>query len=326
MRSRRLLLLLVAGVLVVAGSVIGFSFRSHSGTAAPETEEHEPLVYHGTTACGVERWHVKTGIDADARKVNQSTVASTTISHLRSLPAPSFLPVNNRLGPTELTVFRVSGYLLRVKTEADSDYHLVLADSGGRTMIVESPAPACVGASSPFLSHIRGVRALLTSRFHPTAGGWDRGHWPIQVTGVGFFDFKHGQSGVAPNAIELHPLLSVKLGGAVSTSPPTTQATPNPAPTGSFSVSAAVTPNPVHYGQYASLTGKSVVGAKCSALVVYSTGRRPVSFNGSTQTAGSNGTVSWSWHMESKGTGGTGTVTCSYHGATRAATASFTIV
>ena len=27
------------------------------------------------------------------------------------------------------------------------------------------------------------------------------------VTGVGYFDFKHGQSGVAPNAIELHPIL-----------------------------------------------------------------------------------------------------------------------
>jgi hypothetical protein len=27
------------------------------------------------------------------------------------------------------------------------------------------------------------------------------------VTGVAFFDFKHGQTGVAPNAIELHPIL-----------------------------------------------------------------------------------------------------------------------
>jgi hypothetical protein len=27
------------------------------------------------------------------------------------------------------------------------------------------------------------------------------------ITGVGFFDFDHGQTGVAPNAIELHPVL-----------------------------------------------------------------------------------------------------------------------
>ena len=28
-----------------------------------------------------------------------------------------------------------------------------------------------------------------------------------RVTGVAFFDYDHGQSGVAPNAIELHPML-----------------------------------------------------------------------------------------------------------------------
>jgi hypothetical protein len=27
------------------------------------------------------------------------------------------------------------------------------------------------------------------------------------VTGVGFFDAMHGQAGVAPNGIELHPVL-----------------------------------------------------------------------------------------------------------------------
>ena len=28
-----------------------------------------------------------------------------------------------------------------------------------------------------------------------------------RVTGVAFFDYDHGQTGVAPNAIELHPVL-----------------------------------------------------------------------------------------------------------------------
>ena len=32
------------------------------------------------------------------------------------------------------------------------------------------------------------------------------------VTGVAFFDFFHGQSGVAPNAIELHPILAFRCG------------------------------------------------------------------------------------------------------------------
>jgi hypothetical protein len=31
-----------------------------------------------------------------------------------------------------------------------------------------------------------------------------------RVTGVAFFDFNHGQTGVAPNAIELHPVLAFR--------------------------------------------------------------------------------------------------------------------
>jgi len=33
----------------------------------------------------------------------------------------------------------------------------------------------------------------------------------VRVTGVGFFDYVHGQSGVAPNGIELHPVLDVEF-------------------------------------------------------------------------------------------------------------------
>jgi hypothetical protein len=321
------LLVTVCAAIIAAGVAVGL-VQSHQGAAAPETEAHEPLVYHGVTACGVERWFVKTGIDADARRVNTKQVASTTIFHLRSLPAPSSLPVRSRLAPTELTDLRVSGFLLRIKIEADSDYHLVIADSGGRTMIAESPAPQCVGSGSPFLPQIRYVRSVLTSRFHPT-DVWDRGHWPIRVTGVGFFDFRHGQSGVAPNAIELHPILGVKV-GSLSSSPPPAQpkatSPPKPPPSsGAFTVSAYISPNPVSHGQYATLYAKSVAGATCTASVIYSTGRAPVSFIGTAQTVGGSGTVSWRWHMESKGSSGTGTVTCIGHGTSKTATASFTI-
>jgi hypothetical protein len=37
------------------------------------------------------------------------------------------------------------------------------------------------------------------------------------VTGVAFFDYYHGQAGVAPNAIELHPVLGFRC---ASPSPP----------------------------------------------------------------------------------------------------------
>jgi hypothetical protein len=33
---------------------------------------------------------------------------------------------------------------------------------------------------------------------------------PARVTGVGFFDRFHNQTGVAPNVIELHPILKIE--------------------------------------------------------------------------------------------------------------------
>ena len=33
----------------------------------------------------------------------------------------------------------------------------------------------------------------------------------VRITGVGFFDYLHGQRGVAPNGIELHPVLDVEF-------------------------------------------------------------------------------------------------------------------
>jgi len=38
-----------------------------------------------------------------------------------------------------------------------------------------------------------------------------RGNVEVDVTGVGFFDFAHGQTGLAPNCIELHPVLALEF-------------------------------------------------------------------------------------------------------------------
>ncbi|MSQ21739.1 MAG: DUF3761 domain-containing protein [Dehalococcoidia bacterium] len=58
------------------------------------------------------------------------------------------------------------------------------------------------------------------------------------MTGVGFFDLIHGQRGVAPNGIELHPVLAIKAVGlntaplALATQPPRA-AVPTAAPASS---------------------------------------------------------------------------------------------
>src|SRR5215831_15268703 len=158
--------------------------------------------------CGVERWSVKTGTDPKAGQVNLNAPSSTTIAHLRSLAAPNPIPSNSRVSPTETTQWVINATLIKYKLESDSDYHLVLADASGRTMIVEIPSPTCVGAGSPFFSGIQRARSEFNARFSPTTS-FKTTSTPVQVRGVGMFDFLHGQTGVAPNGIELHPVLNI---------------------------------------------------------------------------------------------------------------------
>jgi hypothetical protein len=328
MKSRILVCLTAA--LVALG--IGVSAQRSSTDAGPLSEEHENerIVMRGVTACGVERWSVKTGTDHDASKVNTKGTIPTTIIHLRSLPAPSSPPLKSRVKPTELSVFQITGTLLRIKQESDSDFHLVIADAGGRTMITEAPAPQCVGSSSPFTHQINYVRSQLTSKYHP-GKEWQRPNQKVTIRGVAFFDFKHGQSGVAPNAIELHPILGFKVGGGTIPAPPSTPgASPRPTPSsaahaGNFTVKAYVLPQSMKNGAHPTLYAQTLQGARCTASVIYSTHRAPRGFKGTAQTVGSSGKVHWSWHEETSGSGGTATVKCSYAGETKTATAHFTV-
>ncbi|MGH9634660.1 MAG: hypothetical protein ACRD72_07490 [Candidatus Angelobacter sp.] len=158
--------------------------------------------------CGVERWSVKTGTDADVGLVNLNSSTNTTIAALRAPAAPNPIPANNRVSPWETTEWVLNATLTLYKLESDSDYHLVLQDAGGLTMIVEIPSPTCVGAGSPFLPGITNARNEFNARFTATTS-FQTANIPVQIKGVGMFDFLHGQTGVAPNGIELHPVLDV---------------------------------------------------------------------------------------------------------------------
>ena len=160
-------------------------------------------------ACGTERWPVKTGTDRDAASV-KNFPTPITISQLRSIIAPAHPERRRsaRFAPTELTTFQTKGILMVIKREADDDYHLVIADPSnpGVTMIVEAPDPRCASRSL-FLDNISFVRQTLDQKFGEI--GRLEPNVPITVTGVGFFDALHGQEGVAPNGIELHPILVI---------------------------------------------------------------------------------------------------------------------
>ena len=209
MRMRHILMGLGTGLLVIAATGIAVQ----AGHLPPDPEAHEALnatVNASSGSCGVERWSVKTGTDADVGLVNLNSTTASTIAALRALTAPTTLPANNRIQPTETTQFVLSATLTEYKLETDSDYHLVIKDASGNTMIAEIPDPACVGSGSPFTCGIQTARAEFDNKYAVTTS-FKTANIPVCLKGVGFFDFQHGQTGVAPNAIELHPVLDVQF-------------------------------------------------------------------------------------------------------------------
>jgi hypothetical protein len=53
-------------------------------------------------------------------------------------------------------------------------------------------------------------RTKFNNRFQATTA-FQPANLPVRVTGIGFFDFAHGQTGAAPNQIELHPVLDIRF-------------------------------------------------------------------------------------------------------------------
>src|SRR5947207_479186 len=89
------------------------------GTPAPQvTDLSRQDVIMAAEGCGTDRWAVKTASDADRNAVS-TTQHQTTIDNLRRLPAPSSLPSNRRIRPTELTEYVIAGTLTGYKQEDD---------------------------------------------------------------------------------------------------------------------------------------------------------------------------------------------------------------
>jgi hypothetical protein len=167
------------------------------------------------SACGVERWSIKTLMDAGARSL-PTTPKDTSIPHLVSFKAP-VVPdaVIGRVPGMETSMWRVRAELVGYRVEKDSDYHLVLRDpQTGEEMVAEIPGPYCT--SSPKASAFAVARRAVDEigRHAATRRFWwldYRGASPpvVLVTGYGFFDQLHDVDGQARNGAELHPVISV---------------------------------------------------------------------------------------------------------------------
>jgi len=189
-----------------------------------------------------QRWSVKTGADAAAANLVTQVPVAGTIAAMIALAVPAVLPPGARTPGTEETVWEIDATLTGFKHESDGDYHLVIADGQGHTMIAEIPDPAALAPGSFFTEQITAARQAFDSQFglKLTAAAQPPAAQPaaspqfaaaavapalipasesVTIRGLGFFDFAHGQDGVAPNAIELHPVTSIEFHGPATAAP-----------------------------------------------------------------------------------------------------------
>jgi hypothetical protein len=182
-----------------------------------------------------ERWPVKTGADAGAANLVTQVPVAGTIAGLVALAVPAVRPPDARAPGAEETVWELDATLTGYKHETDGDYHLVIADGHDNTMIAEIPDPAQAPGSF-FTEQITAARQAFDNQFglqlaaaaQPAAASQFAAaivpalipaSESVTVRGLGFFDFAHGQDGVAPNAIELHPVISIEFHGPATAAP-----------------------------------------------------------------------------------------------------------
>jgi hypothetical protein len=202
--SRRVALVLAA--LALAALAARVAAPSH----ATQTRAPHSLV------CGVERWAVKTLQD----RPHLLGPRASNVAHLIGIPRPAHVP-STRLS-SERRVYSVIASATMIREEADQDLHIVL-QKGTKHLIAEAPnAPFCTANATAYRKkQMRKARSLV----RPFCA-------KARVVGVAFWDYYHGQTGVAPNVIELHPILGYSCLGGGGPPPPPPPGPPPPPPPG----------------------------------------------------------------------------------------------
>ena len=163
--------------------------------------------------CGVERWAVKTLSDPDTSLIDFNNMIPTTIAEQAAFRYEQG-GSRSRL-PSEQQVYSLVCAIVGFKHEADQDIHIIVEDTlTEQTMVVEMISPACMGVQGT--ARYEQIKELYTWFVMNIGNPSDRftflrKHIPITLTGVGFFDFCHGQKGTLENCREIHPVLSINI-------------------------------------------------------------------------------------------------------------------
>ena len=181
----------------------------------PSIQAHAQCGVH----CGTERWKVKTLTDSTVGNIDPAEITKT-INWFRTRTRPESLPNTRRLVGIETMTFKVKGRVVAFKREGgshgDRDFHVVIAqlNNPSKTMVVEFADPECASVcGSEFLSQIKQARQDFIDQVGQPTGTFKEPdeRIVIEVIGIGFFDRLHGQRGMAPSGIEIHPVLSMRV-------------------------------------------------------------------------------------------------------------------
>jgi hypothetical protein len=159
-------------------------------------------------ACGVENWSIKTFSDPQ-RALVQLRAKATTLRAINRLPMPHPTPTTRNTA-FERRVWRVRAQIVEYKLEDDQDIHLVLFDRDAY-LIAEMPSAACLTARTRDRRALVRERRVFEARCGVATSSWRSLGAVVSISGVGFWDFSHGQHGHARNYAELHPVTGLRL-------------------------------------------------------------------------------------------------------------------
>ncbi len=157
---------------------------------------------------GEERWEQKVLVDNGADSISEF-YEETTIEELHQINTKTEANKYKKGRPRmeiEKQIYKIRHcFITDVLRENDNDLHLVIEDGHGNTMIAEIPDADCpVAKESDWSGNYEEVRKTMLKYAN------NYRHYLFTVTGPLFVDKSHGQTGRAPNNIEIHPILELK--------------------------------------------------------------------------------------------------------------------
>ena len=163
-----------------------------------------PAALAAQSVCGYQRWPVKIWADDDAAKVDTTPVL-VTVAELARIPRPqTSFPQRARIPGVELQTFLLRARFIEARSQDDdSDIHIVVRDLevDQATLVTEIPHPECTADERLKRVFAEARQALRTVPRDAV----------IEIVGLGFFDYEHGQRGMAPNSLEIHPVLRLRV-------------------------------------------------------------------------------------------------------------------